>query len=224
MLVEGDPIRALVWAEGTAPEEEYPNGINTTIAEHLNEHTDIVARAVAIDDQEQGVPEDALDWADVLLWWGHRRHDEVTDETVDRVERSVVEEGLGFVALHSGHYARPFTRLIGSSGDLGDVRTVDGETERVEVRAPDHPIAADVAPFALHQVEMFGEPFDIPDPETVVFHSTFSEGGEFRSGVTFSFGEGRGFYFRPGHETYRTYHHPSVRQVLVNAVRWAAAE
>jgi trehalose utilization protein len=216
-----DPTTALVWSEGTAPEDVYPNDINATIAEHLNEHGDVVARTASIEDPGQGASEDALAWADVVLWWGHLRHDDVTDETVDRIERHVREEGVGFVGLHSGHYARPFKRLIGESGDLGEWRTVDGETERVEIRAPEHPIARDVEDFALPQVEMFGEPYDVPEPETVVCHSTFSEGGEFRSGVTFEFGEGRGFYFRPGHEEFRIYHHPSVRRVLRNAVRWA---
>lgn len=218
-----DDTRVLVWSEGTAPEEVYPNGINSAIAAHLNEHGDLIARAVGIEEEEQGVSDDRLEWADALLWWGHLRHDDVTDETVDRIEEAVTEDGLGFVSLHSAHYARPFKRLIGESGDLGDVRTVEGETERLEVRSPDHPIAREVEDFALPQVEMFGEHFDIPDPEDVVLHSTFSEGGEFRSGVTFQFGAGRGFYLRPGHEEFRIYHRPDVRRVLVNAARWVAA-
>jgi trehalose utilization protein len=217
-----DDTDVLVWSEGTAPEEVYPNGINHAIAAHLNERRDLTARAVGIEEEAQGVSDERLARADALLWWGHLRHDDVTDETVDRVEAAVTEDGLGFVSLHSAHYARPFKRLIGESGDLGDVRTVEGETERLEVRSPDHPIARDVQDFALPQVEMFGEPFDIPDPEDVVLHSTFSEGGEFRSGVTFRFGAGRGFYLRPGHEEFRIYHRPAVRRVLANAARWVA--
>lgn len=219
-----DTTRVLVWSEGTAPEDVYPNDVNATIAEHLNENDDLVARAVSIDDPEQGITEDALEWADAIAWWGHLRHDDVTDETVDRVERAVRENGVGFVGLHSGHYALPFKRLLGTSGDLGDVRTVEGESERLEVRTPEHPIAAGVSDFALPNVEMFGEPYDIPEPEDVVLHSTFSEGGEFRSGVTFSFGAGRGFYLRPGHEEFRIYHDPNVRRVLANAVRWVGGD
>lgn len=224
MLVSEDPVHALVWSEATASGPAYPNHVNAAVAAHLNERSDVVASTASITEPEQGVPRDRLEWADVLFWWGHERHEDVSDATVDRVERAVRDRGLGFVALHSGHYARPFKRLTGASGDLGEVRRTEGETERVTVRAPDHPIAAGVDPFALHQVEMFGEPFDVPDPETVVFHSTFSNGGEFRSGVTFEFGAGRGFYFRPGHETYRVYHHPAVGKVLANASRWAARE
>lgn len=217
-----NPIHAIVWSEGTEVGDVYPNGINSAIAEHLNEHGDIIARTAGLEDEAQGVSEDDLEWCDVLLWWGHLRHDDVTAETVDRVEQYVRENGVGYIGLHSGHYARPFTRLIGASGDLGDVRTVDGETERIEVQAPDHPIARNVEDFALPQVEMFGEPFDIPEPETTVLRSTFSEGGEFRSGVTFRFGDGRGFYLRPGHEEFRIYHNRDVQRILVNAVRWAA--
>ena len=220
-IVDDDAYQVIVWSEGTAPDRPYPNDVNTTIAEHLNEHEDLIARTTSIEGPEQGITEAALESADVLCWWGHLRHGDVSDETVERVERAVTEDGLGFIALHSGHYARPYKRLIGTSGDLGDVRTVEGESERVEVRAPDHPIARGVEDFTLPQVEMFGEPYDIPEPDDVVLHSTFSEGGEFRSGVTFTFGNGRGFYMRPGHEEFRIYHHPAIRRILTNAVRWA---
>jgi hypothetical protein len=74
-------INALVWSEGTAPKDVYPNGIATTIAEHLNESRRLVARAAFLDDSEQGVSDETLEWADVVLWWGHERHDDVTEET-----------------------------------------------------------------------------------------------------------------------------------------------
>lgn len=215
----------LVWSEETVSDDVYPNDINSAVAEHLNEHDDLVARAVSIGEPEQGVGEDRLDWADTLVWWGHARHDDVTDETVDRVEAAVTDDGLGFVSLHSAHYSRPFTRLCGTSGDLGEVRYEDippGETETVTVEASDHPLARGVSDFALPDVEMFGEPFDIPEPDEVVFRSEFEEGGWFRSGVTFTFGEARGVYFRPGHEEFRIYHDPNVRRVIANAVRWTA--
>lgn len=215
---------ALVWSEGTEPEDTYPNGINTTVAEHLNERAEIVARATGLEEPQQGVRDDDLEWADVLFWWGHLRHDEVTDETVNRIETAVRQEGMGFVALHSTHYARPFKRLIDQSGDLGEARWENpGEPEIIEITDPDHPIVDGVDEFALPETEMFGEPFDIPDPDSVVFESTFPEGGEFRSGVTFTFGKGRGAYIRPGHETFRIYHHPAIQQILRNTALWASA-
>lgn len=219
----GRSIHAVVWSEGTAPLDVYPNDVNATIAEHLNEHGDLVAKAVSIDDPGQGVDDEILDWCDALLWWGHLRHDDVLDATVDRVERYVRETGVGYIGLHSGHYARPFKRLIGSSGDLGEVRN-EGDAEQVEVVSSSHPIASGIDDFSLPQVEMFGEPYDIPEPDDVIFESTFTNGGDFRSGVTFSFGAGRGFYFRPGHEEFRIYHDPTVRAILVNATRWTAGD
>lgn len=212
---------ALVWSEGTAPEAVYPNDVNASIAEHLNEQRDIIAKTASIDEPLQGVGNQRLDWADVILWWGHLRHDDVTDETVDRIENSVRNDGVGFIGLHSGHYARPFKRLIGMSGDLGAVRD-EAESEQIVVVDTTHPIAAGVDAFELPSVEMFGEPFEIPEPDDVVFESSFGNGGEFRSGVTFTFGAGRGVYFRPGHEEYRIYHNDSVNTVLQNATRWAA--
>lgn len=215
-------VQALVWSEGTAPKDVYPQGINGAIATFLAEKADIETRTGTLEDEAQGVSEADLEWADVVLWWGHLHHDEVTEESVDRVERYVRENGVGFISLHSAHYALPYKRLIGTSGDLGDVRTVDGESEFIEVRVSDHPIAEGVGNFTLDRVEMFGEPYDIPAPDTVVLRSEFSEGGEFRSGVTFTFDEGRGFYFRPGHETFGIYRNGDVQRILTNATRWAA--
>ncbi|KZN23125.1 hypothetical protein A4G99_16655 [Haladaptatus sp. R4] len=214
-------IHAAVWSEGTTPLDVYPNDVNTTIAEHLNENRDIVAKAISINDDEQGVSNDLLDWCDVILWWGHLRHDDVSEKTVNRVEQCVREKGAGYIGLHSGHYAKPYKRLIGTSGDLGAVRN-EQEKEEIEVVSPSHPIATGIDDFSLPKVEMFGEPYDIPEPDQVIFESSFEDGGEFRSGVTFTFGAGRGFYFRPGHEEFRIYHDPTIQQILTNATRWAA--
>lgn len=219
-----ETTNVLVWSEGTEPEDTYPNGINATVAEHLNEREQIVARTTGLDEPQQGVRDEDLDWGDVLFWWGHLCHDDVTESTVDRIETAVCEDGMGFVALHSAHYARPFKRLVGTSGDLGEARWENpGEPEIIEITQPDHPIADGVSDFALPKTEMFGEPFDVPEPDSVVFQSTFPEGGEFRSGVTFTFGEGRGAYIRPGHETFRIYHHPMIRRILANTALWADA-
>ena len=70
---------------------------------------------------------------------------------------------------------------------------------------------------------MYGEPFGIPAPDELIFISWFTGGEVFRSGATWYRGHGRIFYFRPGHETYPTYHHPAVQRVISNAVHWARA-
>jgi trehalose utilization protein len=214
----------LVWSEGTAPEAVYPNGIASAVAAGLNNRSlQFVAKAVGLDDPHQGMTTADLTWADVVVWWGHLEHDAVTDETVERVREHVTDRGVGFVALHSAHYAHPFVELLGTSGDLGEARWEDpDEVELVEITAPDHPIADGVIDFALPHTEMFGEPFDVPDPDTVVCRSSFSKGGSFPSCLTFTFGSGRGVYLRPGHETYRIYHDERIQRLLANAVAWAS--
>ena len=68
---------------------------------------------------------------------------------------------------------------------------------------------------------MYGEHFDIPTPDDVVFISWFRGGEVFRSGCTFSRGYGKIFYFRPGHESYPTFYNEHVQKIITNAVRWA---
>jgi trehalose utilization protein len=217
-----DSVHALVWSEGTEPDDVYPDGIRGAIADALDD-AGIEAKTRSIEDDRQGVSEADLEWADVILWWGHLQHDDVTDETVDRIEDAVREGGVGFISLHSSHYARPFKRLVDASGDLGEYRFDDDESEFIEVVAPDHPIADGVDDFTIPEAEMFGDPFDVPEPDTVVFRSTYSNGPEeMRSGITFQFGEGRGFYLRPGHEEFDIYYDDTIQRILVNATRWAA--
>jgi len=68
---------------------------------------------------------------------------------------------------------------------------------------------------------MYGEHFDIPDPDELLFISWFEGGEVFRSGAVWHRGRGRIFYFRPGHETYPIFHNTEVLKVLANGVRWA---
>ena len=214
-------IRVHCWSEWTEPKGVYPKGIHGDIAEYLNTVGGIEATTSQLDDPEQGLSEAALLGVDVLVWFGHVRHKDVSDEAVARVVKAVKERGMGFVPLHSSHYSRPLTTLWGTSGDLGGWRE-KGEWQRVEVRAPEHPVAEGVNEFVVPQDEMYTEPFDIPEPDPLVFHSYFEGGEEFRSGCAWTIGKGRVFYFQPGHETYPVFRQPEIRKVLVNAVRWVA--
>ena len=91
--------------------------------------------------------------------------------------------------------------------------------ERVWVVLPSHPIAQGLPPyFEVPQSEMYGEPFDIPAPDELLFLSWFSGGEVFRSGCTFRRGRGRIFFFGPGHETFPIYHDPHVRRVIANGI------
>jgi trehalose utilization protein len=99
-----------------------------------------------------------------------------------------------------------------------------GECERLWIVDPGHPITTGLSGefLELPETEMYGEFFDIPPPDELVFISWFEGGEVFRSGCTFRRGKGKIFYFRPGHETFPIYYHPDVRTVIANAVRWAA--
>jgi len=147
-------------------------------------------------------------------------HQRVEDAVVDRVQANVLE-GMGLIVLHSGHMSKIFRRLVGTSGALKWREAA--EKERLWVVDPAHPIAQGLGEyFEIPHEEMYGEPFDIPSPDRLVFVSWFQGGEVFRSGCCFHRGNGRIFYFRPGHETYPTYHQKEVLQVITNAVRWAA--
>ena len=219
-------IRATVWNEffhekkWEAAKEHYPDGMHRVIAAALGADPAISVTTATMDEPEQGLSRERLASTDVLLWWAHMRHHELADELADRV-RSRVLEGMGLVALHSAHASKPFLRLLGTSGALR--WREQGEREHLWVVDPGHEIARGVGPrITLEREEMYGEPFGIPEPDETVFLSWFEGGEVFRSGVCWKRGAGRIFYFRPGHETFPTYHHPQIQQVLVNATRWAA--
>jgi len=136
----------------------------------------------------------------MLVWWGHAKHGEVSDKVADVVVRRVREEGMGFIPLHSSHFSKPFIKLMGTKCSLGSWRE-DGKSEYLHVFDPSHQIAQGIRDFTLPKEEMYGEPFDVPKPESLIFVSTFeADGAIFRSGMTWTVGKGRIFYFMPGHE------------------------
>jgi trehalose utilization protein len=218
------PPRVTVWNEYRHEKTDedvsaiYPNGIHAAIAAHLRAEG-IPVRTATIDEPEHGLTEEALAETDVLIWWGHKAHDEVADEVVDRVHRRVLA-GMGLIVLHSGHFSKIFKRLMGTTCDL-KWREID-EKERLWVVEPGHPIAEGLGEyFEIPQAEMYGERFDVPAPDTLVFVSWFQGGEVFRSGCCYHRGNGKVFYFRPGHETYPIFYQAEVLRVIANAVRWA---
>ncbi len=222
-----DRTRVTVWNEylhekrDTKVAEVYPNGIHATIAEYLQGKPGFEVQIATLDEPEHGLTEKVLNDTDVLVWWGHMAHDKVSDMVVDRIYRRIVLEGMGLIVLHSSHFSKIFKRLMGTTCNLKWREA--GEKERLWVVAPGHPIAEGIGEyFELEHTEMYGEPFDIPPPDEVVFISWFKGGEVFRSGCCFNRGLGKIFYFRPGHETHPIYYDPNVRKVLGNAARWAA--
>ena len=217
--------RVTVWGEARQDRKDeavravYPNGIHEAIAEGLREAGHDV-RTATLDENEHGLTDEVLGATDVLTWWGHVAHREVSDEIVDRVQRRVLD-GMGLIVLHSGHHSKIFRRLMGTTADLKWREA--GERERIWVIDRSHPIAEGLGDsFVLEHEEMYGEPFDVPAPDRLVLVSWFTGGEIFRSGCCYQRGRGRIFYFRPGHETHPTYFDPNVRRVIGNAVRWAS--
>jgi len=220
-----DSPRVTVWNEYRHEKSHaevasvYPDGIHGAIARHLRAEG-MAVRTATLDEPEHGLTEEVLAQTDVLIWWGHMAHGEVKDEIVGRVCKRVLD-GMGLIVLHSGHLCKIFKKLMGTTCDL-KWREI-GEKERLWVVEPGHPIAEGLGEyFEIPHAEMYGERFDIPAPDTLVFISWFQGGEVFRSGCCYQRGKGKVFYFRPGHETYPIFYQPEVLRVLTNAVRWVA--
>jgi trehalose utilization protein len=220
-------IRVTVWNEFRHEKQTprlaklYPRGMHEAIADHLRKQSDLQVTTATLDEREHGLTEQRLAEIDVLTWWGHLAHDAVDDAVVDRVQQRVLN-GMGLVVLHSGHFSKIFKRLMGTSCDL-KWREKPGEREILWVTRPGHRIVQGVEDhFILPQEEMYGEFFDIPEPQETILISSFAGGEVFRSGCTWTRGAGKIFYFRPGHETFPTYHDANVLRVIENAIEWAA--
>ncbi len=218
-------IRVTVWNEfrheksNEKVKEVYPQGMHAVIAEAMAAKG-FETKTATLDEPEHGLTEAVLAETDVLIWWGHKAHQDVQDEIVDRVHTCVLQ-GMGLIVLHSGHHSKIFKKLMGTSCSLR-WREAD-EKERIWVVNPAHPIAAGLDYyFELPATEMYGELFDIPAPDELVFVSWFPGGNVFRSGCCFNRGHGKIFYFRPGHETYPIYYNETIQQVIANGIKWAA--
>ena len=219
-------IRVTVWHEfrhektNAKVKAIYPDGMHNAIATGLRAAGGMTVRTATLDEPEHGLSAEVLDTTDVLTWWGHMAHHEVRDDIVERV-RQRVWAGMGLVVLHSAHFSKIFKALMGTSCDL-KWREAD-DREIIWFTAPGHPIVQGLSDhIIIPREEMYGEHFDIPEPDETVLISSFSGGEVFRSGVTYRRGAGKIFYFRPGHETYPAYHQKEVLQIIANAARWAA--
>ncbi|WP_332692590.1 ThuA domain-containing protein [Halalkalibacter lacteus] len=219
-------INVTVWNEfiheqtDPAVAERYPKGIHTTIAEGLQPYNFNI-RTATLEQPEHGLTEEVLDQTDVLIWWGHLAHEEVADEIVERMYERVLN-GMGLIVLHSGHFSKIFKKLMGTSCDL-KWRIAD-EKSRLWVVDPAHPITEGIGEYIeLEEEEMYGEFFDIPAPEQLIFISWFKGGEVFRSGCAYHRRQGKIFYFQPGDERYPTYHNQEIIKVIANAVKWAAS-
>lgn len=219
-------IRVLVWNEfhhektQESVREIYPNGIHEAVANFLGKEEDITVRTAHLGMENCGITKEILDETDVLIWWGHMKHGDVPD-SVAALVRDAVLDGMGAIFLHSAHHSKPFKTLLGTSCNL--TWRESGDSEILWVIDPAHPITRGIDRFfRLEGEETYGEPFVIPNPEKVLFIGNFSGGEVFRSGVLYERGNGKIFYFQPGHETFPTFYNENVQRVIKNAVRFVA--
>jgi len=270
------PVRVLVWDE-QQPEQAkaYDNFLGNAIADHLRTRPGLRVLSVNIGSPEQGLDTATLDATDVVIWWGHRRHAEIESERVEAIVERILAGKLGFIALHSAHFAEPFMRLMHErakadapnqipESERADAKfdftaplvrklvkhdapltpalekvdgvrrltppacvfpawRADGAPGHITTLQADHPIAKGLpAKWDIPQTEMYDEPFHVPAPDAVIFEERWDKGEHFRSGCVWQVGQGKVFYYRPGHETYPVYRQAENLQVLENAVRWAS--
>ena len=227
-------VRVLAWSERTEPKDVYPQGINGQLAAFLGADGDVKVTVANLADPEQGLSEEMLKQTDVLIWFGHKNHALVTDENVERIMKHVRDRGMGFLPLHSAHYAKPFQRIMktiafdrgkpleGTPGKWGKVAN-SGASETIHIAAPGHPIAKGVKDFEIPKTEVYWNPFLVPTPDVNILEGRYTNDmQDGNDGLLWKFGKGKIFYFRPGHETYPIYFQPEVQLILKNAVRFLA--
>ena len=233
-------IKVLVWDEQQDVQVEsgaYKNFLGNEVAQFLAKTNGLEVTSANINEPEQGLSDDRIASADVIVWWGHVRHNDVSDSKVESIVAKVKAGKAGFVSLHSAHYSKPFKRLMGTNCGFRLVKVENngrGSVEHLRVCNPNHPIAKGVEDFDIPQTEIYGEPFEVPMPATVVLYGYWDSGPSFPScccwevgpnGVPQSAqeqGGGKVVYFRPGHETFPIFKQPEVQRVVTNAVIWSA--
>jgi trehalose utilization protein len=232
----------VVWSEGTAPKAQYPNDINGAVAEGLKCLDGWEVVTANLSDPEQGLPDSLLNRADVLVWWGHKKHGDVKTELVQKIVKRVQEDGMGFIALQSAHFSKPNIALMSigkTKQELLDAVKPKGRVGawgayvndctdlKVTTLAKDHPIAKGVpAEFNIVHTERYDNPYAVPTPEQVIFDGVYTkaDGGKVPSqlGFVWTIGKGKMFYLQIGHETCPVYFDPTIRKIMANAVVWAA--
>lgn len=215
-------VRVLLWSEQTEPRNIYPNGISGALADYLKKLPEFETSTATLEDPDAGVSDAVLSQTDVLIWFGHRKHGQVPDAAVERINKHVNERGMGFIALHSSHYSKALKRLLNATGSWSSYVN-HGKPEQMWVVLPGHPIAKDVTDFTIPQTEIYTEPFEVPEPEAVIVEGTWESGHRGREVMTWTVGKGRMVYIRAGHEEYPIYFQAPMQKLVANSCLWAAA-
>ena len=114
LAAEPKPIRVLIWDE-QQPQQAQGYGdkfLGETLAAGLADRPGLSIKTAKLADPEQGLSNATLDETDVLVFWCHRKVKEQDDARVEAVVKRVQAGKLGFIALHSAHWAKPFVRLM----------------------------------------------------------------------------------------------------------------
>lgn len=213
-------LRVLCWSEQTEPREIYPKGISGALADHLNKQKNIEAKTSQLSDTDSGLSEEVLNNTDVLIWFGHKKHGEVPNDVVNRVVKHIRERGMGFIGLHSTHFAKPLKAALQATGSWSSYVNF-AKPEQMWVVNPKHPIAKGIKDFTIPKTEIYTEPFDVPTPEAVIFEGTWETGHRNREVMVWTLDKGRFVYIRPGHEEYPIFFMPEMQKMIVNSVLWA---
>jgi trehalose utilization protein len=134
---ESAPVRVLIWDE-QQPDQKKAYGdkfLGETIAASLAKEKDLSVKTTFLEAPDQGLTDAALDATDVLIWWGHRRHVEVTDANVERIVTRVQAGKLAFLGLHSAHWSKPFVKLMQQraiADALKQIPEAERDVEKIE--------------------------------------------------------------------------------------------
>ena len=215
----------VAWSEGTVSPKIYPNDINGAVAEGLACLDGWEVVKASINDPDQGLSDERLNRCDVLIWWGHKKHGMVKDELAQKIAQRVRDGKMGFIGLHSTHFAKPNKLLMGTPCSWGGYK-LDTTTLTITVKDPNHPIAKGIKDFTIEHEERYIDPYAVPTPQSVVFEgdAKLKNGTMDHSQVGFCWeiGKGRVFYLQAGHESKPVYCDANIRKIIANAVLWTA--
>ena len=143
----GQPVKVVVWDEQQpAQKQAYANFLGNQVAGHLRSQPGLSVRSVNINDKGQGLASGELDDCQVLIWWGHVRHAEITPETGQSIVKRIKDGKLSLIALHSAHWSTPFVEAMNERTRLdAALRLPSGGNDRVEIEY--------VAPSPLYRPE-----------------------------------------------------------------------